>query len=81
MAGIRFELPRVVTLPATPTIEHNHLRIALADPSKQLLSLWRRRGFAKSYRDGNTTFCMTDDVEIWLLANGVQQVRRGNHDR
>lgn len=77
MSNIRFELPRVVMLPATSTIEHNLLRIALADSSKQLLALWRReRQFPASYRGGNSTFCMTDDVERFLRDQGVI-VRRG----
>lgn len=76
MAEIRHAFPSVVTLPTSVTTEHHELRIALADPSPQLLHLWRReRGFPPSYRDGNATFCVTAEVERWLKNQDIE-VRR-----
>lgn len=74
--NIRFELPRVVTLPRAEIVCHSELRIALADPSKQLLRVWRlERGFPPSYRDGNSSFCVTSEIEKWLARQGID-VRR-----
>lgn len=76
MGDVRFELPTVVTLPEAAIIDHQHLRVALADPSKQLLALWRReRHFPKSFGNGSTSYCLTADVADWLERNGVT-VRR-----
>lgn len=76
MADIRFELPRVVTLPADLIAHHHEIQIALAGPSKQLLRLWRiQRQFPKSYRDGNSSFVVTAELEKWLIAQGCE-VRR-----
>lgn len=71
----RRSLPSVVTLPASPTIETGHLRIALADPSKQVISLWRKAGFPQSWREGRQSFTATDAVANWLRCQGVT-VRR-----
>ncbi|TGQ47612.1 hypothetical protein [Mesorhizobium sp. M00.F.Ca.ET.216.01.1.1] len=68
-------LPSTVTLPISPIIEMGHLRIALADPSRQLLSVWRKHGFPDGWREGRQAFIATDTVSNWLQGQGVT-VRR-----
>jgi hypothetical protein len=69
-------LPQTVTLPISPTIENGHLRIALADPSRQVLSLWRKSGFPQSWKEGpHMSITSTDAVARWLRCQGVT-VRR-----
>lgn len=62
-----YSFPCPVLLPDTPVIENLRLSIALGQPSRQLVHSWKRRKcFPASYRNGNTVFYMTADVEQWL---------------
>lgn len=68
MPDIQFALPGQVMLPAAPIVDHQQLRLAIGDPSRQLLRLWRtQRSFPRSFRDGNSTFCVTAEIEKWLI--------------
>lgn len=69
-------LPSVVKLPISPIIEMGHLRITLAEPSRQLLSVWRKSGFPQSWREGRQTFMATDTLSDWLRSQGVTVLRR-----
>jgi hypothetical protein len=66
-------IPRTVILPSALTIDSQHLRIALNNPSRQLLHRWRlARNFPQSHRDGKKSFCIVAEVETWLIAQGVR---------
>jgi len=76
--NIKHSFPSVVLLPRAEIVEHQHLRIALGDPTRAVLSYWRRwDGFPRSYRSGRSTFTVTNDVANWLISRGVsvQRVR------
>jgi hypothetical protein len=69
-------IPPTVTLPSAPMIEHQHLRIALDYPSRQLLNVWRKtRRFPKTHRDGKSSFSMTSEIEAWLITQGCRVKR------
>lgn len=64
-------IPSTVILPKTETVNHGNLTIALGNPSRQLLHLWRGRyGFPKSFKSGKDSFCITLDVVKWLGQHG-----------
>lgn len=69
-------LPHVITLPAAATVQMDHLRVALGQPSRQVLHLWRRdQAFPLVHGKGADRFCITDQIERWARAQG-STVRR-----
>ena len=69
------QLPRRVRLPDAPMISAAHLRAALG-VSRAVLHRWRHcYAFPASYRDGDTTWAITDDVAAWLRQYNVSVIR------
>lgn len=68
-------LPERVTLPSSAMIDAAHLRAALG-VSKQLLHLWRAKGFPAFFRDGAASWTVTDDVARWLASHDVEVIRK-----
>ncbi len=67
-----WRFPNPVLLPDAPVIHCVRLAIALGQPSRQLVHSWKRRkAFPASYKDGNTVFYMTADIEKWLKNQDV----------
>lgn len=68
--------PPVVTLPTATMIEIDHLRLAIGQPSRQLVSYWRKEcAFPAPIRDGWRSLVVTDHVVDWLKGRGVEVQR------
>lgn len=72
MRKIRFRFPMPVTLPVAAVVNAAELSLSLGSPSRQLLYLWRtQRDFPQSFPDGKARFALTDEVEKWLIGQGI----------
>lgn len=76
MTDFRHQFPAIVTLTSSPIVDVAAVRIALASPSRQVVSYWKRyHNFPGSHREGRNAFLVTDELHQWLTGNGVT-VRR-----
>lgn len=72
----RYSLPRVISLPDGPIVLATLARIALGQPSRQVLHLWRGKGFPTTIGSGQDAMLPCDALERWLVGQGVT-VKRG----
>lgn len=73
---MRYVFPRPVCLPANNTISHSELRLALGGASRALLYKWRKyHEFPEFFKDGRSTFSITEEVVDWLNKKGIEVKR------
>lgn len=72
MRDKKHKFPSVILLPNEAIIENDRMRIALGNPSRQLVHIWRKkRNFPKSHRSGASTFFFTAEIEKWAIDMGM----------